>query len=177
MRAQRTALLRITHGSPSKREASYNHSRKQGFPAPAHHICAYLRSSRQGAFCGHSAMPNAALFTPVAPLHENLFIENIFVIAAVYFSESELPRAIMLRLRRREVSAYVMPKAPAGLRRMRELRNCHFSGNFVTETALFIGAVEINTLSGIYAVQWVVSQYHGNSFRQFEKNFVNYLTR
>ena len=66
-------------------------------------------------------------------------------------------RAIMLRLRRREVSAYVMPKAPAGLRRMRELRNCHFSGNFVTETALFIGAVEINTLSGIYAMQWVVS--------------------
>ena len=30
MRAQRTALLRITHGSPSTREASYNHSRKQG---------------------------------------------------------------------------------------------------------------------------------------------------
>ena len=61
MRARRTALLRITHGSPlyregknshrhgfaatppSKREASYNHSRKQGFPAPAPHICAYLR--------------------------------------------------------------------------------------------------------------------------------------
>ena len=25
---------------------------------------------------------------------------------------------------------------------MRELRNCHFSGNFVTETALSFGAVE-----------------------------------
>ena len=66
----------------------------------------------------------------------------------------------MLRLRRREVSAYVMPTAPVGLRRMRELRNCHIKGNFVTETALSIGAVEINTLSGIYAVQWVVSQNH-----------------
>ena len=35
-----------------------------------------------------------------------------------------------------------MPIAPAGLRRMRELRNCHIKGNFVTETALSIGAVE-----------------------------------
>ncbi len=56
-------------------------------------------------------------------------------------------RAIMLRLRRREVSAYVMPTAPVGLRRMRELRNCYIKGNFVTETALFIGAVETNTRS------------------------------
>ena len=55
--------------------------------------------------------------------------------------------AILLPSRRREVSAYVMPKAPVGLRRMRELRYCHFSGNFVTETALFIGAVETNTRS------------------------------
>ena len=71
------------------------------------------------------------------------------MIAAVYFSESELPRAILLRKqRRREVSAYVMQTAPAGLRRMRELRNCHIKGNFVTETALSIGAVETNTLSG-----------------------------
>ena len=59
-------------------------------------ICAYLRSSRQGAFCGHSAIPNATLFTPVAPLHENLFCKNIFVIAAVHFSKSEPPRAILL---------------------------------------------------------------------------------
>ncbi len=116
--------------------------------APAPHICAYLRSSRQGAFCGHSAMPNATLFTPVAPLHENFFIENIFVIAAVQFQKSECGAAILLRKqRRREVSAYVMPTAPAGLRRMRELRNCHIKGNFVTETALFIGAVETNTRS------------------------------
>ena len=43
---------------------------------------------------------------------------------------------------------------------MRELRNCHIKGNFVTETALSIGAVETNTLSGIYAVHWVVSQNH-----------------
>ncbi len=43
MRAQRTALLRITHGSPSKREASYNHSRKEAAPPPAPRICAYLR--------------------------------------------------------------------------------------------------------------------------------------
>ena len=70
--------------------------------APAPSICAYLRSSRQGAFCGHSAMPNATLFTPVAPLHENLFIENIFVIAAVQFQKSECGAAILLRLRRRE---------------------------------------------------------------------------
>ena len=105
MRAQRTALLRMTHGSPSeregknshrpygappsKREASYNHSRKEATPPPAPHICAYLRSSRQGAFCGHSATPNATLFTPVAPLHENLFCKNIFVIAAVHFSKRE----------------------------------------------------------------------------------------
>ena len=46
------------------------------------------------------------------------------------------------------MSAYVMQTAPAGLRRMRELRNCHIKGNFVTETALSIGAVETNTLSG-----------------------------
>ena len=105
MRAQRTALLRMTHGSPSeregknshrpcgappsKREASYNHSRKEATPPPAPYICAYLRSSRQGAFCGHSATPNATLFTPVAPLHENLFCKNIFVIAAVLFSKSD----------------------------------------------------------------------------------------
>ena len=116
--------------------------------APAPHICAYLRSSRQGAFCGHSASPNATLATPAAPLHENLFIENIFVIAAEQFKNREPPRAILLRKqRRREVSAYVMPTAPVGLRRMRELRNCHIKGNFVTETALFIGAVETNTRS------------------------------
>ena len=42
-----------------------------------------------------------------------------------------------------------MQTAPAGLRRMRELRNCHIKGNFVTETALSIGAVETNTLSGV----------------------------
>ncbi len=64
--------------------------------APAPHICACLRSSRQGAFCGHSAAPNTALFSPAAPLHENLFIENIFVIAAVQFQKSEPPRAILL---------------------------------------------------------------------------------
>ena len=40
------------------------------------------------------------------------------------------------------VSAYVMPTAPVGLRRMRELRNCHFSGNFVTEAAHHLGAAE-----------------------------------
>ena len=40
------------------------------------------------------------------------------------------------------VSAYVMPIAPVGLRRMRELRNCHFSGNFVTEAAHYLGAAE-----------------------------------
>ncbi len=40
-----------------------------------------------------------------------------------------------------------MPTAPVGLRRMRELRNCHIKGNFVTETALFIGAVDIRGLS------------------------------
>ena len=151
MRAQRTALLRITHGSPSKREASYNPSRKQGShasrpcvranflptmaknsfrgvrtphcggahnaalnPAPAPHICAYLRSSRQGAFCGHSAMPNAALFTPVAPLHENLFCKNIFVIATAHFSESEPPRAILLRKQRRREKPNAEPTANVG---------------------------------------------------------------
>ena len=66
-----------------------------------------------------------------------------------------------------------MPTVPAGLRRMRELRNCHIKGNFVTETALSIGAVEINTLSGIYAAQWVVSQNHDFFFRQFERKSVN----
>ena len=155
MRAQRTALLRITHGSPLHREGKNSHRpcgaplggtnvmcrlryfargaraplrvgrasflptmAKNSFrgartphcggahnaplnPAPAPHICAYLRSSRQGAFCGHSAMPNAALFTPVAPLHENLFCKNIFVIATAHFSESEPPRAILLRKQRR----------------------------------------------------------------------------
>ena len=57
---------------------------------------------------------------------------------------------------------------------MRELRNCHIKGNFVTETALSIGAVEINTLSGIYAVQWVVSQSHDFFPRQFAEKSVNY---
>ena len=69
------------------------------------------------------------------------------MIAAVLFSKSEPPRAILLRNSGGEVSAYVMPTAPVGLRRMRELRNCHIKGNFVTETALFIGAVETNTRS------------------------------
>ena len=69
-----------------------------------------------------------------------------------------------------------MQTAPAGLRRMCELRNCHIKGNFVTETALSIGAVETNTLSGIYAVQWVVSQYHDFFFHQFERKSVNYTS-
>ena len=88
MCAQRTALLRITHGSPSRREASCNHSRKEWShasrpcvrasflptmaknsfrdartphcgdahnaplnPAPAPHICAYLRLRRKSE-CG-----------------------------------------------------------------------------------------------------------------------------
>ena len=51
-------------------------------------------------------------------------------------------RAIMLRMRRREVSAYVMPIAPVGLRRMRELRNCDFSSNFVPEVTLHLGVAE-----------------------------------
>ena len=63
-----------------------------------------------------------------------------------------------------------MQTAPAGLRRMRELRNCHIKGNFVTETALSIGAVETNTLSGACAVQWVVLKHHEDFSRQFGKN-------
>ena len=47
MRAQRTALVRITHGSPSQREASCNHSRKGAAPSPAPCICAYLRFCRK----------------------------------------------------------------------------------------------------------------------------------
>ena len=82
-------------------------------------------------------------------------------------------RAIMLRLRRREVSAYVMPTAPVGLRRMRELRNCHIKGNFVTETALFIGAVETNTRQ---PYPRVVSQTHDFFFHQFERKSVNLFT-
>ena len=77
-------------------ESAINIVREEGCLPLRYSICAYLRSSRQGAFCGHSAMPNAALFTPVAPLHENLFCKNIFVIAAVHFSKSEPPRAILL---------------------------------------------------------------------------------
>jgi len=87
--------------------------------------------------------------------------------------KSECGAAILLRLRRKEVSAYVMPTAPVGLRRMRELRNCHIKGNFVTETALSIGAVETNTLSGACAVQWVVSKNHDFFFHQFERKSVN----
>ena len=33
-----------------------------------------------------------------------------------------------------------------------------------------------NTLSGIYAVQWVVSQYHDFFFHQFERKSVNYTS-
>ena len=40
------------------------------------------------------------------------------------------------------VSTYVMPTAPVGLRRMCELRNCHFRGDFVTEAAHHLGAAE-----------------------------------
>ena len=63
MRAQRTALLRMTHGSPSeregknshrpygappsKREASYNHSRKYDFPA----VKWLQKASLRYAFC------------------------------------------------------------------------------------------------------------------------------
>ena len=36
---------------------------------------------------------------------------------------------------------------------MRELRNCHIKGNFVTETALFIGAVETNRRSGVSRIR------------------------
>ena len=76
MRAQRTALVRIMYGSPlhregknshrpygahpSKREASYNHSRKEATPPPAPHICAYLR------FCGKSEGGDAILLLSIA---------------------------------------------------------------------------------------------------------------
>ena len=83
-------------------------------PALRYSICAYLRSSRQDAFCGHSTTPTAALFTSVAPLHENLFVENIFVIAAVHFSESEPPRAILLRKQRRREKPNAEPTANVG---------------------------------------------------------------
>ena len=63
-----------------------------------------------------------------------------------------------------------MPIAPVGLRRMRELRNCYIKGNFVTETALSIGAVETNTrlAAGAPAGCLLKSQIY---FRQFEKKF------
>ena len=46
--------------------------------APRYPICAYLRASRQGAFCGHSAQPNATPFTPAAPLSPKSFPMKIF---------------------------------------------------------------------------------------------------
>ena len=36
------------------------------------------RSSRQGAFCGHSAQPNTAPFTPAAPLSPKSFLKKTF---------------------------------------------------------------------------------------------------
>ena len=45
---------------PSKREASYNHSRKEATPPPAPYICAYLR------FCGKSEGGDTILLPPIA---------------------------------------------------------------------------------------------------------------
>ena len=55
---------------------------------------------------------------------------------------------------------------------MRELRNCHIKGNFVTETALLIGAVETSTRLAV-GVSAGFSFPHEISFRQFEKKSVN----
>ncbi len=111
-RRVRSAVTTSVRGK--KCEPAINYVREEGCLPLRYSICAYLRSSRQGAFCGHSAMPNAALFTPVAPLHENLFIENIFVIAAVHFSESEPPRAILLRKQRRRGKPNTKPPPYGG---------------------------------------------------------------
>ena len=45
--------------------------------APAPHICAYLRASRQGTFRKYLALPNTVPSTPAAPYRQNLFMENI----------------------------------------------------------------------------------------------------
>ena len=130
-------------------------------PAPAPHICAYLRSSRQGAFCGQSATPKATLVTPVAPLHENILWQNILVIAGVQFKRVKAAmlyccylspqrgERVRYAVRREAAHEHSRSTAPVGLRRMRELRNCRIKGNFVTETALSIGAVETNARSAV----------------------------
>ena len=135
MRQRRTDTS-LNEGGKVIGVTAVNSVREEGCLPLRYSICAYLRSSRQGAFCGHSAMPNAALFTPVAPLHENLFCKNIFVIAAVLFSKSD----------------------------RRVLYCCHLS------------SPRENTLSGIYAVQWVVSLSHDFFPRQFAEKSVNPFT-
>ena len=64
--------------------------------------------------------------------------------AARYYVANAPQRGERVRYAVRREAAHERSRstAPVGLRRMRELRNCHIKGNFVTETALPIGAVE-----------------------------------
>ena len=82
MRAQRTALLRITHGSPSKREGKNSH--RHGFAAtpPSKREASYNHSRKQNRIlrprptfahtCAYDERVNAArYYVAIAPQREN----------------------------------------------------------------------------------------------------------
>ena len=101
--------------------------------------------------------------------------------------KSEPPRTILLRKQRRrgERVRYAVRReaahehsrstAPVGLRRMRELRNCHIKDNFVTEAAHRLGAAE-TTERRAEGERWVslpltTFSYHSTRKKDFTERF------
>ena len=162
MRAQRTALLRITHGSPlhregknshrpygappSKREASYNHSRKYDFPA----VKWLQKASLRYVFC--------------PPVCRSRGLRR----------KSECGAAILLRLRRRE-KPNAEPKANVGV--LFPLRHCctaALAKKISQKDFLRRGAASV--LSAAFGAAEPPARCAPPRRRQFEKNFVKYLT-
>ena len=91
--------------------------------------------------------------------------------AMLYCCDLSPPRGERVRYAVRREAAHERSRstAPVGLRRMRELRNCHIKGNFVTETALFIGAVETNTRLGDSRIRGLSLKLTTLSYRSTRK--------
>ena len=91
--------------------------------------------------------------------------------AARYYVANAPQRGERVRYAVRREAAHERSRstAPVGLRRMRELRNCHFSGNFVTEAAHCLGAAE-TTECRAAGEHWVFLKNHEDFSRQFGRN-------
>ena len=79
----------------------------------------------------------------------------------------------------REASYKITRASRVSLRQRPTFAHTCAYGERVSRRVLYCchtAAARENTLSGIYAVQWVVSQYHDFFFHQFERKSVNYTS-